>query len=159
MKLKELNERIEDALSSKKYLEAFVLKSLYVEGVITALSTAILASKRGYDGWVNNVAEAVVSDPEAKKFFDEAVNLQLYKKIKELRESGLISDTKQIEYLNTWRDKYRNEIFHNFAELSLHEGEPDKKSQEGYDFMKRFTTQEWFLRLEDAFRKTESNLP
>jgi hypothetical protein len=158
MQLSELNKRIEEAVIADKYIEAFVIKSLYVEGVLTVLSIAISAHGEGYDGEERSFADAVETEPETKKLFRKSIGMRLSEKIKIIRESGLIEDDKQADYLHTWKDKYRDEIFHNFAELMLRSGEPDSKSREGYEFMKKFTEEEWFQKLEEAFTLTEANL-
>lgn len=131
MQLSELNKRIEESVIAGKHIEAFVTKSLYVEGVLTVLAIAISARKEGYDGEERSFAQAVETEPGKKESFKKSIGMRLNEKIKIIRDSGLIKDDKQAEYLYTWKDKYRDEIFHNFAELMLHPSEPDARSKEG----------------------------
>lgn len=158
MLILDFNKRIDNAVKAGHYLEAFAIKSLFIEGVITALSTAILSHERGYDGKEKNLVQAVEVDPDERKFFETIISMKLSEKIKVLRKSDLIKDDKQADYLYTWKDKYRDTIFHNFGELVFHPGEPDAKSKEGYEFMTRFTSEDWFRRLEESFIKVEAQL-
>ncbi len=60
---------------------------------------------------------------------------------------------KQADYLYTWKDRYRDNIFHNFGELML-TGKLKKLAQEGLEFTKKFTEQEWFKKMEESFEES-----
>lgn len=156
MRLAELTDRINDHIAKDRFTEAFILKSLYVEGVITSLSCALSASLNGLGQ--RSLVEAMQSEEKWKKFYEEFINKKLTEKIKILRGTNLIENDTQADFLYTWNDKYRNWLFHNFAELMLHVGEPDEFSKKGLAFMERFTKREWFKKMEDRFVKVEDEL-
>ncbi len=153
MTLAEFDELIEKAINENRYLEAFVLKSLYIESIITVLATAKQFHDKGYDGKSLSVAMEIEKDPEVKKLYEGYVGSRLSKNIKILRDTHFLKQ-EQADYLYTWKDQYRDETFHNLGELMLNRA-LTIKCRKGLEFSERFTQQAWFKQMEESFRKAE----
>lgn len=155
MKLAELNATINKAVEENRYLEAFIVKSLYIEGLVTVLAIAIQAHEKGFDGKVRKLFDEIETEKDSKDFYENKIKDRLDEKIKVLRLLKKI-DSKHIDYLYSWKDIYRDKIFHNFGELMLHPGVIEEECKKGYEFVKRFTEQPWFKSLEESLIETET---
>lgn len=157
MRLGEFNARIDTHVSAGRYLEAFILKSLYIESVITVLATAFKYKKKGFDGDKLSVVSEVEKNPAEQKFFKDSMEERLKENIKSLRGLEALSE-KQIEYLLTWNDKYRNELFHNVGQLMLMPDGLENKAKGGWDFIQKFVNEPWFKGMEENFHKSEEEI-
>jgi hypothetical protein len=117
MSISEFNNLIDKAIQEERYLEAFTLKSLYIESIITVLATAKRFHDKGFDGTTLSVVVEVEKNAASKKLFKDSIQDKLSNSIRILRGVHFMKD-KQADYLCTWKD-YRDNIFHNFGELML----------------------------------------
>jgi hypothetical protein len=153
MSLSEFNSLFDKAIQEERYLEAFLVKSLYIESIITILATAKVFHDKGFDGTTLSLVVEVKKDIDTKKLLEKSIRDKLSNNIGILRGAHFMK-AKQADYLYTWKDKYRDNIFHNFGELMLR-GDLTSLAQEGLNFTKKFTDQEWFKNMEKSFGESE----
>lgn len=150
MKLLELKKLLATAEKEKRYVEAFLVMSVYAESVITTLATAILARESGHDGVKLSLDEtANRKGKEGKKFYKGLIRLDLEVKINTLKRLPVGFDSKTISRLQNWAGR-RNDIFHNFAEKMLH-NTLEKECKLQYEKLVVLSKEPWFERLETHF--------
>lgn len=157
MRLKELNALLSKAEKEKRFVEAFMVKSAYVESVVTILSTSLLFSRKQYDGKLKSVEADMKKSRKVKKEFKEYGELDLKKKINLL--SGLkkgIIETDTQKKLHKWREDW-NGMKHDFAEKMLQKT-LEKDARNGYKYIQRITKERWFTRMEENFLSVEKTL-
>lgn len=158
MRHTELMDRLKRLENESLFIEAFLLRSVYVESVISTLSMAYRSHQQGFDGYTKKVRDAVNNDPEFKKEFKEFEDDYLNEKIKDVLKTGLI-DESQYRTLHRWKNEYRKEVFHHFTKYFMAAGALEKICREGYDLIKTISESPWFKKMEDALVKTEEQFP
>lgn len=150
----ELMSRFKKLEEGGLFVEAFILRSLYVESVISTLSSSIRSYARGFDGKERSVSEAVKNDPEFRKEFESFEGDHLNEKIKDLHRAKFINDAQSSE-IHEWKNKYRKEVFHHFTRYFLVSGVLEETCKNGYELIKKISESTWFKHIENALVKME----
>lgn len=153
----EFKDRVSSNVAEERYLEAFLMKSLFIESVITTLASAKRFRDRGFDGEKLSIAVEIDKDPRTLDLFRKTMKDRLSENIKHLRDIEVVGKD-QVDALYTWKDKYRDHIFHNLGELILSPKPLDELANEGLEFIRIFSETKWFKRMEETFLTAEQEI-
>lgn len=165
MKVAELNARIKMHVDAGHYIEAFMLKSAYMESVVEGLFLSFWAVEHGF-GPGNEFNVALDRDADLRKTYEGLLKVDLKDKIKSLQgkkfipgAGGILLTVKDtsLSRLQNWRDR-RNKIFHNFAELMLKEI-LESECQREHLFLEKIAHEYWFVAMENYLAITQRSMP
>ena len=153
VKLGELNTRIAEHEKEGRYLEAFMIRSAYVESIITIVAVSMSVGGR-YDGSHKSYGDAVNSDPLVRKEYAKISKMNLEEKVDLIKDYPGI-DASAIRQMHDWRDDW-NQFKHWFAEKMMHDTVlPD--AEKAYNRVRAVAQAPWFAYIEMAFVATDAS--